>query len=249
MILTELKSGVLEITLNRPEVLNSFNREMSKLLQEALESAKSSDIRSILLTGSGRGFCAGQDLSDVKGDLGAIVEECYNPIILAIRNLEKPVVCAVNGIAAGAGANLALACDIVFALKASSFVQSFSKVGLIPDSGGTFFLPRLVGLARATAMTFLAEKISAEEAERIGLIYKATDNFLEDARKCAAHLATQPTKGFALTKKALNQSFENNLTSQLKIEKELQSDAGNTFDYKEGVSAFLAKRAPSFKGE
>ena len=156
--------------------------------------------------------------------------------------------CAVNGIAAGAGANLALACDIVFALKSSSFVQSFSKVGLIPDSGGTFFLPRLVGLARATAMTFLAEKISAEEAERIGLIYKATDNCLEDARKCAEHLAAKPTRGFALTKKALNQSFENNLSSQLKIEKELQSDAGNTFDYKEGVVAFLEKRAPNFKG-
>lgn len=245
MILKELKSGVLEITLNRPEVLNSFNRQMAKELLEALQS---NDGRAVLLTGAGRGFCAGQDLADVSGDLGEIVKECYNPIIKAIRNLPKPVVCAVNGVAAGAGANLALSCDIVFAQKGASFIQSFSKVGLVPDSGGTFFLPRLVGLARATALTFLADKISAEEAEKFGLIYKVSDNALEDGRKCAEMLASGATKGFALTKELLNQSFENSLDKQLKLEEEYQSKAGSTFDYKEGVSAFLEKRAPKFRG-
>ncbi len=245
MILKELKSGVLEITLNRPEVLNSFNRQMAKELLEALQS---NDGRAILLTGAGRGFCAGQDLADVSGDLGEIVKECYNPIIKAIRNLPKPVVCVVNGVAAGAGANLALSCDIVFAQKGVSFIQSFSKVGLVPDSGGTFFLPRLVGLARATALTFLADKISAEEAETFGLIYKASDNALDDGRKCAEMLASGATKGFALTKELLNQSFENTLDKQLTLEEEHQSRAGSTFDYKEGVSAFLEKRAPKFRG-
>lgn len=245
MILKELKSGVLEITLNRPEVLNSFNRQMAKELLEALQS---NDARAVILTGAGRGFCAGQDLADVSGDLGEIVKECYNPIIKAIRNLPKPVVCAVNGVAAGAGANLALSCDIVFAQKGASFIQSFSKVGLVPDSGGTFFLPRLVGLARATALTFLADKISAEEAENVGLIYKASDTALEDGRKCAEMLASGATKGFALTKELLNQSFENTLDKQLALEEEYQSRAGSTFDYKEGVSAFLEKRAPKFRG-
>jgi 2-(1,2-epoxy-1,2-dihydrophenyl)acetyl-CoA isomerase len=245
MILKELKSGVLEITLNRPEVLNSFNRQMAKELLEALQS---NDSRAVLLTGAGRGFCAGQDLADVCGDLGEIVKECYNPIIKAIRNLPKPVVCVVNGVAAGAGANIALSCDIVFAQKGASFIQSFSKVGLVPDSGGTFFLPRLVGLARATALTFLADKISAEEAENIGLIYKASDNALEDGRKCAEMLASGATKGFALTKELLNQSFENTLDKQLKLEEEYQSKAGSTYDYKEGVSAFLEKRPAKFTG-
>lgn len=245
MIQKELKSGVLEITLNRPEVLNSFNRQMAKELLEALQS---NDGRAVLLTGAGRGFCAGQDLADVSGDLGEIVRECYNPIIKAIRNLPKPVVCVVNGVAAGAGANLALSCDIVFAQKGVSFIQSFSKVGLVPDSGGTFFLPRLVGLARATALTFLADKLSAEEAEKFGLVYKASDNALDDGRKCAEMLASGATKGFALTKDLLNQSFENNLDKQLTLEEEYQSRAGSTFDYKEGVSAFLEKRAPKFRG-
>ena len=256
IICTEI-DVVLEITLNRPDVLNSFHKEMSLELQSALELATSKSVRCVLLTGSGRGFCAGQDLATVApkdGEtpkLGSIVQECYNPIILKLRSLEKPVIAAVNGIAAGAGANLALACDIVFAASTASFVQSFSKVGLIPDSGGTYFLPRLVGIAKATALTMLAEKVSAEEAQRIGMIYKAVkpDLLMDEARSAAKSLASQPTKGLGLTKRALNQSLSNTLEAQLAVERDLQDEAGRTLDYSEGVKAFIEKRTPVFKGE
>lgn len=253
----EKSDGVLEITLNRPEVLNSFTREMSLEFQEALNIAKLSDVRAVLITGNGRGFCAGQDLASVlpkdgvTPSLSDIVEECYNPIILTIRTIEKPFIAAVNGIAAGAGANLALACDIVLAANDASFVQSFSKIGLIPDSGGTFFLPRLVGLAKATALTMLAEKVSAEEAVRIGMIYKSfeKENLITEARSLAKFLATQPTKGLGLIKRGLNASLSNNLDMQLNMERDLQSEAGKTYDYAEGVKAFVERRAPQFKGE
>ncbi len=256
-ILCEASEGVLEITLNRPDVLNSFNREMSSELQIALDQSKSKNIRAVLLTGKGRGFCAGQDLSDVipkegeTTELGKIVESCYNPIILKIRSIEKPFICAVNGIAAGAGANLALACDIVFAASTASFVQSFSKVGLVPDSGGTFFLPRLIGFARATALTMLAEKITAEEALRIGMIYKvvSSEALLDEAKSIAKYLATQPTKGLGLIKRGLNRSLSNSLEDQLLLERDLQDEAGKSLDYAEGVKAFVEKRAPQFKGE
>lgn len=257
-ILVDKKDSFLSITLNRPEVLNSLTRDMALAFQDALRSAiDDREIRCVLITGAGRGFCAGQDLASVAPDrsgtvpqLGPIVRECYNPIISLIRSIEKPVVCAVNGIAAGAGANLALACDIVIAASHASFVQSFSKVGLIPDSGGTFMLPRLVGLARATAMTFLAEKISASDAQTLGLIYRVVegDSLLGEAEQLCAVLAAMPTKGLGLTKRALNRSFDHSLDEQLSMEEALQHEAGLTDDYKEGVSAFVAKRPPSFKG-
>lgn len=253
----ENTDSVLEITLNRPDVLNSFNKDMAKEFQAALSIAKSSHVRAVLITGNGRGFCAGQDLASVlpkdgvSPSLSQIVEECYNPIILGIRTIEKPFICAVNGIAAGAGANLALACDIVLASNDASFIQSFSKIGLIPDSGGTFFLPRLVGLAKATALTMLAEKISAEEAVRIGMIYRVVekDNLLTEARNLAKFLATQPTKGLGLIKRGLNAALSNSLEEQLDLEKNLQAEAGKTYDYSEGVKAFVEKRSPQFKGE
>ena len=255
----ELRQAVAILTLNRPDVLNSFNRLMASEALEALRQCQNdSHIRAVLLTGAGRAFCAGQDLAEVTPEpgkspqsLGKIVRECYNPIILALRNLEKPVICAVNGVAAGAGANLALACDIVFASNAASFIQSFSKIGLIPDSGGTFTLPRLVGMARATAMTMLGEKVSAEEAARIGMIYKTIEpeKLLETALALASELSTQPTRGFALTKRGLNASFTSSLERQLEMEADLQDQAGKTADYSEGVSAFIEKRKPAFKGK
>jgi 2-(1,2-epoxy-1,2-dihydrophenyl)acetyl-CoA isomerase len=253
-----ITTAVATITLNRPDVLNSFNRAMSIELQDALtEAAHNQKVRAILLTGAGRGFCAGQDLAEVAPgpdgslpELGAIVRESYNPIIKLIRETEKPVVCAVNGVAAGAGANLALCCDIIVAGDNASFVQSFSKVGLIPDSGGTFFLPRLVGLARATALTMLAEKIGAVQAFELGLVYKVfpTDQLVAEALNIAQHLAAQPTIGLGLTKRAFNASFNNSLTSQLDLEEELQAAAGKTNDYREGVKSFLEKRSPNFSG-
>lgn len=254
----EIIDSVGHITLNRPDVLNSFNKPMARALQDALKEARENDeVRAVLLTGAGRGFCAGQDLKEALGDrqgppvdLGEIVAASYNPVILAIRQLEKPVVCAVNGIAAGAGANLAYACDMVLASEKASFVQSFCKIGLVPDSGGTFILPRLVGMARATAMTMLGEKMKAETAQAIGLIYKvcSPETLLDEARKLAAYLATQPTKGLGYTKRALNASWGHTLEQQLELEKELQSAAGRTSDYQEGVDSFLEKRAPQFKG-
>jgi len=257
IIINEVGNGVHEITLNRPDVLNSFNEEMSSELLSALENAKKVKARAILLTGAGRAFCAGQDLAAVMPkagevpDLGAIVKKCYNPIILSLRSLELPVVCAVNGVAAGAGANLAFACDIVLASTKAAFMQSFSNVGLIPDSGGTFHLPRLVGHARTISLTMLGEKLTADEAVRIGLIYKAIEpeQLLGEAQKLTAYLATRPTLGLALTKKAINETWNNSLEQQLKIEEDFQRQAGRSHDYKEGVQAFLEKREAKFQGK
>ena len=257
-ILFAIEQGVAWLTLNRPDVLNSFNRAMAGELRDALESIATNDsVRAVLLTGAGRGFCAGQDLAEASPrpdgslpDLGDFVREGYNPIIRAIRTLEKPVVCAVNGVAAGAGANLAFACDIVFASREASFIQSFSKIGVIPDSGGTFILPRIVGLARATALTMLAEKVSAEQAEDWGLIYRVVEPpaLLDVAGTVAVQLATQPTRGLGLIKRALNRSLGVDLEKQLAYEEELQREAGRTADYAEGVRAFLEKRKPRFEG-
>lgn len=244
------------IYLSRPDVLNSFNREMALELQAKLDEYENDkNIRSILITGEGRAFCAGQDLAEAIADdapsIDKIVREHYNPIVKKIRNIEKPIVCAVNGVAAGAGANIALACDIVIASDKASFIQSFSNIGLIPDSGGTFFLPRLVGLQRATAMMFLADKISAAQALEFGMIYKVVEaeQLMQEAEKLTAHLASMPTKGFGLTKRALNKSFTNDLNAQLDLEEELQAAAANTYDNKEGINAFLEKRKAQFKGE
>ncbi len=250
--------GVLALTLNRPDVLNSFNAEMARELQAALAKASTdSSVRAVLLTGAGRGFCAGQDLAEampkdgVMPDLGDFVRTTWNPIVRAIRTLEKPVVCAVNGTAAGAGANLAFACDIVFAASGANFIQSFSKIGVIPDSGGTFILPRLVGLQRATALTMLAEKLPADQAMAMGLVYKvvAPEQLMAEANACAKHLATQPTRALGLIKRGFNKSLGVSLDAQLDYEEELQREAGRTADYAEGVKAFLEKRAPRFTGQ
>lgn len=246
--------GVSVITLNRPEVLNAFNRRMAVEVQTALgAAAKDDSVRAVLLTGAGRAFCAGQDLGEAMHanlDLGEIVRTSYNPIVLGIRELEKPVVCAVNGIAAGAGANLALACDIVIASEDASFVQSFSKIGLVPDTSGTFFLPRLVGPARATALMFMAEKVAASQALAWGMIYQVVPPtvLMESAMSIAKQLAQMPTRGLALTKKALNASMANDLQAQLALEEECQRQAGRTEDYAEGVKAFLEKRKPIYTG-
>lgn len=257
-IKVEVKDAVQGITLNRPEVLNSFHLPMARELQDALAVAAADDaIRAVLLTGEGRGFCAGQDLAAVtlgvsgpEPSLGETVSAQYNPIIRAIRRLDKPVVCAVNGVAAGAGANLAFACDLVFASTEASFIQSFSRIGLIPDSGGTFFLPRLAGLARASGMTLLGGKVSAAQAVQWGLIWETCEPtaLLPRATEVALSLASQPTRGFGLTKQAFNESFVNDLDAQLDLEAELQAEAGMTHDFAEGVAAFRAKRSPVFRG-
>ena len=248
--------GVLEIRLNRPEVLNSFVMPMAKELQEALDTATNdTSIRSVLLTGEGRGFCAGQDLAEAIQDNGPkiseIVHKTYNPIITKIRDLEKPVICAVNGVAAGAGANIAFACDITLAAESATFVQAFSKIGLIPDSAGTYFLPRLIGVQKATALMMLAEKLPAIEAEKLGLIYKvvADSELYTEAFKIADSLANMPTVGLGLTKRAINLGLNNNLIQQLEVEAVLQELASESYDHKEGVKAFLEKRKPEFKGE
>ncbi len=250
------ENGIGKITLNRPEVLNSFNKEMAMAFQKALKDCDQDPaVRSLLITGAGRAFSAGQDLAEVIDadgpTLNSIVKDHYNPVISLIRNIEKPVVCAVNGVAAGAGANIALACDIVFAGASASFIQAFSKIGLIPDSGGTFFLPRLVGFQRATALMMLGDKVKAEEALAMGMIYKmvSDENLMEEALECATRLSQMPTKGLGYTKRALNFSMFNNLDDQLDVEEDLQTRAGKTYDYNEGVNAFLQKRTPLFKGE
>ena len=254
-ILKELNNGVLTLTFNRPDVLNSINRETALSLQEALDEASNNkEVRAVLITGSGRGFCAGQDLAeatDPSAKIDTFVREHYNPIVLKLRSLEKPVIAAVNGVAAGAGANLAFCCDLVFAGKSSSFIQSFVNIGLIPDSGGTFFLPRIIGMQKATALMFTGEKISSEEAERLGLIYKVVDDteLLNEAFKLAARLAQMPTAGIGYTKRLLNASYKHDLKEQLDMEEEMQLKAGNSYDYSEGVRAFLEKRKPVFKGE
>ena len=256
-ISTSLEHNILTITLNRPDKLNSVIEPMAKQLQDSLaDAAENNKVRCVLLTGNGKAFCAGQDLPEVvdKGDdyeLGDTVRRSYNPIIKAIRHLEKPVVCAVNGTAAGAGANIALACDLVLASDNAVFVQSFSKIGLIPDSGGTFFLPRLVGLQRANAMYLLDEKISPAKAEEIGLIYKLVeaDSLMDEAKSICQKLASMPTKGFGLYKRAINQSLSNNVDEHLELEADLQTEAGKTHDYHEGVQSFLEKRKPEFEGK
>lgn len=247
------------IRLNRPNVLNSFNRPMAKEVQDALAKCRDDEVvRAILITGEGRGFSAGQDLAEAvppdgspAPDISDIVRESYNPIIKLIRSIEKPIVAGVNGVAAGAAANVALACDFVIASENASFIQAFAKIGLIPDSGGTYYLPRLVGLARATAMMMLGEKVSAQEALEMGMVYKVVppDTFQEEAQKFVHYLSKLATRGLGLTKRALNQSFSNDLESQLELEEQLQNQAGQTGDYREGVKAFLEKRQPNFSGK
>jgi len=255
-ILFEIKEQVGIITLNRPDKLNVFNREMSLLLQEKLDKCKAENIRAVYITGAGKGFSAGQDLSEVSNpvnslDFNTILTRHYNPIVTRIRKLEKPVVAAVNGVAAGAGANIALCCDIVVAAQSAFFIQAFSKLGLIPDSGGTYTLPRLIGWQKASALMMLGEKVSAADAERFGMIYKVFDDesFSEQALSIVSRLAEMPTKGLALTKQLLNISLINHFEEQLQEENVFQQRAAKTEDYKEGVNAFLEKRTPVFKGK
>ena len=254
-ILFEVKDAVAYITLHRPDKYNAFNREMALEMQDKLDECKRPEVRCVYITGFGKAFCSGQDLDEVVDPAGpkidTIVGEHYNPIIIRIRQLLKPVVAAVNGVAAGAGANIALACDVVVAAKSSSFIQAFSKIGLIPDSGGTFFLPRLVGWQRASALMMLGDKVNADEAERIGMIYKVfpDESFEAEAKKIVATLANMPTKGLGYTKQLLDNSFYNDMEEQLQDEEIYQQRAGSTKDYKEGVQAFLEKRKPNFTGE
>ncbi len=251
----EISDAIAWITLNRPEKYNSFNREMALLLQEKLTACASSEVRCIYITGAGKAFSAGQDLEEVTDpqgpEINTILSEHYNPIIRLIRQLEKPVVAAINGVAAGAGANIALCCDIVAATQSASFIQAFSKIGLIPDSGGTYFLPRLIGWQKASALSFLGDKVSATEAERMGMIYKVfpDESFAADTRAIALTLAQLPTRGLALTKQALQHAFTSDYETQLQQEEALQTQAGKTYDFEEGVNAFLQKRKPVFKGE
>jgi 2-(1,2-epoxy-1,2-dihydrophenyl)acetyl-CoA isomerase len=258
-ILTQTTHGVMAITLNRPDKLNSMNRPMARAFREALDRAASDDaVRAVLLTGEGRAFCAGQDLAEASGQdhggvappIADLVADNYNPVATRLMALEKPVVVAVNGVAAGAGAGIALLGDLVLAADTASFMQAFIHLGLIPDTGLTWTLPRLVGMARAKAMTFLGEKMSAEEARELGLIYKVVpaQELLSEATTLAKHLATRPTRGFGLTKRALHASMTNPFAAQLRLEQELQAAAGDSHDYREGLDAFLTKRPPEFTG-
>ncbi len=254
-IVFEKRGNVGCIFLNRPQVYNSFNREMALAMQTTLDDCQSDDIRAVYIEGRGKAFCAGQDLQEVSGDnpptFTQILQEHYNPIIKRIRNLQKPVIAAVNGVAAGAGANIALCCDIVVVAQSASFIQAFGKIGLIPDSGGTFFLPRMIGFQKASALMLLGDKVTSTEAERLGMCYKVLEDegFSEKAFAIAETLSNMPTYGLWLTKKALNQTMSNNLEQQLELEDELQLIAGNSADYKEGVNAFLEKRKPVFMGK
>lgn len=252
----KINNGVAFVALNRPEVFNSFNREMALQLQKVLDDCKTdTDVRAIVLTGNGKAFCAGQDLKEVTDPdknpgFKNILEEHYNPIIRRIRAIEKPIVAGVNGVAAGAGANIALACDIVIANAEASFIQAFSKIGLIPDSGGTFFLPRLIGFQMASALAMLGDKIMADEAQQMGMIYKSVPavDFEGYVLKTAEKLAKMPTKALGLIKKSLNASLNNGLEEQLTLESKYQIEASETADYREGVAAFVEKRKPNFKG-
>jgi 2-(1,2-epoxy-1,2-dihydrophenyl)acetyl-CoA isomerase len=254
-ILMEVENSIATITLNRPDKLNSFIREMALLLQQKLDECSAKNIRCVYITGMGKAFSAGQDLAEVAASGGSeferILSEHYNPIVTRIRELQKPVIAGVNGVAAGAGANIALCCDIVIAAESASFIQAFSKIGLIPDSGGTYVLPRLIGWQKASALMMLGEKVSATDAERMGMIYKVfpDGSFREEAMKIATILAQMPTKGLAYTKQALNLSLHTTFLEQLNDENIFQKRAANTQDYQEGVHAFLEKRMPKFSGE
>ncbi|KXN98663.1 enoyl-CoA hydratase [Aequorivita aquimaris] len=256
-ITTQIENKIATLTLNRPEVFNSFNREMALLLQDELDACeKNPEVRAIVLTGSGKAFCAGQDLKEVTSPelnpgFKKILEEHYNPIISRIRNIEKPIIGAINGVAAGAGANIALACDVVVASENASFIQAFSKIGLVPDSAGTFFLPRLIGFQKASALMMLGDKVSAVEAEKLGMVYKVVtpENFKEEVNNIASILANMPTKALGLTKRLLNNSMQNSLEEQLNFESKLQIESAQSEDYAEGVDAFINKRKPNFKGK
>jgi 2-(1,2-epoxy-1,2-dihydrophenyl)acetyl-CoA isomerase len=256
-ILVELQVGYRIITLNRPDKLNAFNDAMHEALRAAIDEAEADlDCRAILITGAGRAFCSGQDLSDRLAkpgetvELGATQEKFYNPLVRKLRSLPFPVVAAVNGVAAGAGSSIALACDIVLAARAARFIQSFARVGLIPDSGGTYFLPRLVGDARARGLALLAQELTAEKAADWGLIWRVVDDeaLIYEARRICEHFSVAPTKGLALIKRALDASAGNTLDAQLDLERELQREAGGNPDYQEGVRAFMEKRKPKFSG-
>ncbi|MGZ5287023.1 MAG: enoyl-CoA hydratase-related protein [Flavisolibacter sp.] len=254
-VLFEIKDGIGFITLNRPDKYNAFNRDMALEMQTHLQACTRKEVRCVYITGSGKAFSSGQDLDEVVDPKGpkieTILHEHYNPIIKLIRKLDKPVVAAVNGVAAGAGANIALACDVVVASNTASFIQAFSKIGLVPDSGGTYILPRLIGWQKASALMMLGEKVWAEEAERMGMVFRVFEEtqFQSEALKIAATLAAMPTKGLALTKQLLNISMVNNYEEQMQDEEIYQQRAGRTADYKEGVNAFLEKRKPEFRGE
>ncbi len=253
-----VEDGLARLTLNRPDKLNSFNTQMHEEVRAAIKAVQRDDsIRCLLISGNGRGFCAGQDLSDRAvapddevPDLGESLEKNYNPLIRSLATMEKPVVCAVNGVAAGAGANIALACDIVLAAESARFIQSFCNIGLVPDSGGTWTLPRLAGRARALGMALLGDKISARQAEDWGLIWKCIDDdeLQDEALRLGRHLATRPTRGLGLIKRAMLASEQNSLDAQLDLERDLQRLAGRSEDYREGVGAFMQKRDPEFKG-
>ena len=255
-ILLNIKNKIAFITLNRAEVFNSFNREMALSLQTILDQCEANDeVHAIVISGAGKAFCAGQDLKEVTSaelnpGFKAILDEHYNPIISRLRSIEKPIIAAVNGVAAGAGANIALACDIVVANENAAFIQAFSKIGLVPDSAGTFFLPRLIGMQKATALMMLGDKVSAKEAVELGMIYKSfpADQFEEEVNKLAETMANMPTLALGLTKRLLNKSLTNSLEEQLAMESKLQIQAAESHDYNEGVTAFVEKRKPEFRG-
>lgn len=255
-ILLNIKNNIAFVTLNRADVFNSFNREMALSLQTILDQCEADNsVRAIVLTGAGKAFCAGQDLKEVTSaelnpGFKAILDEHYNPIISRLRGIEKPIIAAVNGVAAGAGANIALACDIVVANENAAFIQAFSKIGLVPDSAGTFFLPRLIGMQKATALMMLGDKVGVKEAVELGMIYKSfpADQFEEEVNKLAETMANMPTLALGLTKRLLNKSLTNSLEEQLAMESKLQIQAAESHDYNEGVTAFVEKRKPEFKG-